>query len=226
MGTLVRSGRGEGVVVGTGVQSEFGVVFSMMQEVRRALSLSRPRSRALTAARTSRLTLALAALTLRSPAGRRQEDAATDRHGRARQAVVGHLVRRHRCHLPHRRPAEAQLARDVHHRRCVPSLLLHMPAHAQADSILPARSVARRRRHPRRLAHRRNRHARARRPAHVEAQRHRQEAAQRRDARQRERHLLGQDGCVDSSLGPSSPPLSSHLADAVPALQAHSRPTS
>ncbi|GAA6040355.1 hypothetical protein JCM8097_007572 [Rhodosporidiobolus ruineniae] len=33
MGTLVRSGRGEGVVVGTGVQSEFGVVFSMMQEV-------------------------------------------------------------------------------------------------------------------------------------------------------------------------------------------------
>lgn len=34
MGTLVRSGRGEGVVVGTGVQSEFGVVFSMMQEVR------------------------------------------------------------------------------------------------------------------------------------------------------------------------------------------------
>lgn len=33
MGTLVRSGRGEGIVVGTGVQSEFGVVFSMMQEV-------------------------------------------------------------------------------------------------------------------------------------------------------------------------------------------------
>lgn len=33
MGTLVRSGRGEGVVVGTGVQSEFGVVFAMMQEV-------------------------------------------------------------------------------------------------------------------------------------------------------------------------------------------------
>ncbi|BGO99168.1 Calcium-transporting ATPase 1 [Rhodotorula toruloides] len=33
MGTLVRSGRGEGVVVGTGVQTEFGVVFSMMQEV-------------------------------------------------------------------------------------------------------------------------------------------------------------------------------------------------
>jgi Ca2+-transporting ATPase len=42
MGTLVRSGRGEGVVVGTGVQSEFGVVFAMMQEVRlssRLLSL-------------------------------------------------------------------------------------------------------------------------------------------------------------------------------------------
>lgn len=34
MGTLVRNGRGEGIVVGTGVQSEFGVVFAMMQEVR------------------------------------------------------------------------------------------------------------------------------------------------------------------------------------------------
>ncbi|GAA6059372.1 hypothetical protein JCM10212_003270 [Sporobolomyces blumeae] len=33
MGTLVRNGRGEGIVVGTGVQSEFGVVFSMMQDV-------------------------------------------------------------------------------------------------------------------------------------------------------------------------------------------------
>ncbi|GAA5922849.1 Ca(2+)/Mn(2+)-transporting P-type ATPase PMR1 [Sporobolomyces koalae] len=33
MGTLVRSGRGEGIVVGTGSQSEFGVVFSMMQDV-------------------------------------------------------------------------------------------------------------------------------------------------------------------------------------------------
>ncbi|GAA5990180.1 hypothetical protein JCM11641_004246 [Rhodosporidiobolus odoratus] len=33
MGTLVRSGRGEGLVVGTGMQSEFGAVFSMMQEV-------------------------------------------------------------------------------------------------------------------------------------------------------------------------------------------------
>ncbi|KAL8293642.1 hypothetical protein RQP46_000343 [Phenoliferia psychrophenolica] len=33
MGTLVRNGRGEGIVVGTGVQSEFGVVFAMMQEI-------------------------------------------------------------------------------------------------------------------------------------------------------------------------------------------------
>ncbi|KAK4052906.1 High affinity Ca2+/Mn2+ P-type ATPase-like protein [Microbotryomycetes sp. JL221] len=33
MGTLVRSGRGEGIVVGTGTQSEFGVVFAMMQEI-------------------------------------------------------------------------------------------------------------------------------------------------------------------------------------------------
>ncbi|KZT72352.1 calcium-transporting P [Daedalea quercina L-15889] len=33
MGTLVRSGRGHGVVIGTGTQTEFGVIFSMMQEV-------------------------------------------------------------------------------------------------------------------------------------------------------------------------------------------------
>ncbi|KIJ51258.1 hypothetical protein M422DRAFT_244442 [Sphaerobolus stellatus SS14] len=33
MGTLVRNGRGSGVVVGTGSQSEFGVIFSMMQDV-------------------------------------------------------------------------------------------------------------------------------------------------------------------------------------------------
>ncbi|KAH9914676.1 calcium-transporting ATPase [Fomitopsis serialis] len=33
MGTLVRNGRGSGVVVATGTQTEFGVIFSMMQEV-------------------------------------------------------------------------------------------------------------------------------------------------------------------------------------------------
>lgn len=31
-------GRGSGVVVGTGIQSEFGVIFSMMQEVRAELA--------------------------------------------------------------------------------------------------------------------------------------------------------------------------------------------
>lgn len=41
MGTLVRNGRGQGVVVGTGVQSEFGVVFAMMQEVSLSLDPSR-----------------------------------------------------------------------------------------------------------------------------------------------------------------------------------------
>lgn len=34
MGTLVRNGHGAGIVVATGQQSEFGVIFSMMQEVR------------------------------------------------------------------------------------------------------------------------------------------------------------------------------------------------
>lgn len=33
MGTLVRSGRGSGVVVATGLQTEFGSIFSMMQDV-------------------------------------------------------------------------------------------------------------------------------------------------------------------------------------------------
>lgn len=34
MGTLVRSGKGTGVVVATGTDTEFGVIFSMMQDVR------------------------------------------------------------------------------------------------------------------------------------------------------------------------------------------------
>lgn len=33
MGTLVRNGRGSGVVIGTGTQTEFGVIFAMMQDV-------------------------------------------------------------------------------------------------------------------------------------------------------------------------------------------------
>jgi Ca2+-transporting ATPase len=33
MGTLVRAGRGSGVVVATGKQTEFGAIFSMMEEV-------------------------------------------------------------------------------------------------------------------------------------------------------------------------------------------------
>ena len=34
MGTLVRNGRGSGIVVATGSQTEFGVIFEMMQDVR------------------------------------------------------------------------------------------------------------------------------------------------------------------------------------------------
>ena len=40
MGTLVRNGRGSGVVIATGVDTEFGVIFSMMQDVRGIFSLS------------------------------------------------------------------------------------------------------------------------------------------------------------------------------------------
>lgn len=34
MGTLVRNGRGMGIVIATGTETEFGVIFSMMQDVR------------------------------------------------------------------------------------------------------------------------------------------------------------------------------------------------
>jgi Ca2+-transporting ATPase len=34
MGTLIRNGRGSGVVIATGVDTEFGVIFAMMQDVR------------------------------------------------------------------------------------------------------------------------------------------------------------------------------------------------
>jgi Ca2+-transporting ATPase len=37
MGTLVRAGRGQGVVVATGKETEFGAIFSMMEEVARPL---------------------------------------------------------------------------------------------------------------------------------------------------------------------------------------------
>lgn len=38
MGTLVRNGRGKGVVIATGKQTEFGIIFSMMQDVSLGLS--------------------------------------------------------------------------------------------------------------------------------------------------------------------------------------------
>lgn len=34
MGTLVRNGRGSGIVIATGEKTEFGVIFTMMQDVR------------------------------------------------------------------------------------------------------------------------------------------------------------------------------------------------
>jgi len=34
MGTLVRNGRGTGLVIATGTDTEFGIIFSMMQDVR------------------------------------------------------------------------------------------------------------------------------------------------------------------------------------------------
>jgi len=33
MGTLVRNGRGSGIVIATGTETEFGIIFSMMQDV-------------------------------------------------------------------------------------------------------------------------------------------------------------------------------------------------
>lgn len=57
MGTLVRSGRGTGIVIATGTDTEFGVIFSMMQDVRaaplRAFVLIRWRARSKKSVRRS-----------------------------------------------------------------------------------------------------------------------------------------------------------------------------
>lgn len=101
MGTLVRSGRGQGVVVGTGVQSEFGVVFAMMQEVR---------------------TVSLYSLDITDwiDADWRPEDAATTLDGRTGEEVIRHLVRSDWSHLFDRGLPEEELVGDVHHRWYVP----------------------------------------------------------------------------------------------------------
>lgn len=120
MGTLVRSGRGEGVVVGTGVQSEFGVVFAMMQEVRQTFRLSSLRfSSRPTQLRGSLCVEGLTRLTPSACSGWRKENPPPSLDGRTRQKALLHLLRRHRFHLLHRRASKAELVGDVYDWRCV-----------------------------------------------------------------------------------------------------------
>ena len=94
-------GHGKGIVIATGEQTEFGVIFSMMQDVRPTLT-------AFTLGSRSTFTT-----------GRRKAHAATTQYGSARKEALSTLFRRHWCYLYHRNNAEARLARNVYHRRFV-----------------------------------------------------------------------------------------------------------
>ena len=99
MGTQVKNGRGVGVVVATGDQSEFGVIFADMQDVRLVLSTS--------------------GVSTDSRTDRRPKDAATTVDGRASKEALCNLVCCHWRYMLDRCLSEALLARDVHYRRFV-----------------------------------------------------------------------------------------------------------
>jgi magnesium-transporting ATPase (P-type) len=107
MGSLVRNGRGTGIVIATGTATELGVVFSMVQDVR-PVSL---RVYLLTGFR----------------AGRGETDTAAVEHGRAREEALDNLVRYHRRHLYHRGAAAPLVARHVYHRRYAARCSLNCP---------------------------------------------------------------------------------------------------
>jgi len=102
---LTRAGHGSGIVVGTGKDSEFGVIFSMMQDV----STPFPRTKS-AATMSCKLTMTI---------GRGEENTPPATHGRSGETIVHLLLRHHRDHHCRRRTAEAGLARDVHDRRSV-----------------------------------------------------------------------------------------------------------
>lgn len=99
------TGRGTGVVVGTGTDTEFGVIFGMMQDVSLRAG--------------DCMFLQIMSLTVRCSirTGFRKTHTVTAEHGRACKATKYSIVRNHRCHLPDRRVAEEGLAGDVHDRR-------------------------------------------------------------------------------------------------------------
>lgn len=89
-------GRGTGIVIATGAETEFGVIFSMMQDVRPLLC----------ALCTQRLIIL----------GRGTPNAATTKHGRTRQETLIHIIWRDWRYLSHWRPPTTLLAGHVYYR--------------------------------------------------------------------------------------------------------------
>lgn len=101
MGTLVRNGRGTGIVIATGTETEFGVIFSMMQDVSPLFLL----------APFTQINHFLI--------GRGTSDPPATIYGRTRQKAFHHLLRYHWCHRPYWRVAATRVARYVYYRRFV-----------------------------------------------------------------------------------------------------------
>ena len=99
MGTLVRNGRGTGVVVAIGGHTEFGVVFEMMQEVRR------------TGMHILEFPL------INHIVGPRQANSTATEHGRARQKALPRFLWNNWRDSFDRRLTTAILAGNVHHWR-------------------------------------------------------------------------------------------------------------
>lgn len=85
-----------GVVIATGTQTEFGVIFSMMQDVSLKRALDQEHAHLGT--------------------GGRKTHASPVEHGRASQKVVDYLLRHHWSYLCYWSMAAAALVGYVHHR--------------------------------------------------------------------------------------------------------------
>ena len=101
MATLV--GHGKGVVVATGEQTEFGVIFTMMQDVS--------------------LLVNLPTFEPKESKGRGETNPPTTFYGPARKKAINSFFRDNWGYLFNRCFAEAALARDVYHRRFVQTVI-------------------------------------------------------------------------------------------------------
>jgi hypothetical protein len=96
---LLILGHGSGIVIGTGKDTEFGVVFEMMQDV--SLYHASEQVDA-------------------DVAGGRAANTPSIGNGRSSQTFIIILIWCDRCNLPHWCITTPRMARDVYHRRCVP----------------------------------------------------------------------------------------------------------